>query len=364
MNLKLTCFLIVVFTIYQVHASTAPDIIVHSNERKLEAPKADIYKWYLNDKILESENGQEIEVKESGLYSVIFTDSEGKETQIKAYISLEGGKIVRIHLIGDSTMQDYSIRSDYKTNYYPMAGWGEKLQVFLSSDSLYKIANIIEADSITVLNHAMGGRSTRSFWEEGRWQTVQDILQPGDYVFIQFGHNDAASCTNYPERCTSIFEYKDFLRKYVDSSRVKGAIPILITPMNRDYPWSNGNISNVHGEYPSAMKEVAFEKDVPLIDATQRSIDLFNEKGEELLLITISWFSTLGHILITELLQNILKAVRLMTELTSNRKVLMKWPELFSKVYKILFTLKLKKQMIHVELLKVPDGMKKNIQQI
>ena len=176
-------------------------------------------------------------------------------------------------------MQDYSIRSDYLTNYYPQCGWGEKFQEALDPN-MASVTNVIAAGSAVVVNWALGGRSTRMFWEEGRWAQVEALLQPDDYVFVQFGHNDAASCTDYPDRCTSVPQYQEYLRMYVDASRAKGAIPVLVTPINRNYPWSNGTISSVHGDYPGAMKAVAMEKHAPLIDGTQRSLDLFNSVGQ------------------------------------------------------------------------------------
>lgn len=262
---------------FQAYAS----IQIISKSKTLEAPFAKKYQWFLNGKLILTDAGRYIKVKHSGMYEVNTESIDGRIQKSRIFIRIAGEKIVRIYLIGDSTMQDYSVRPDYETNYYPMTGWGEKIQDFLHSDSLYKIKNIIDADSVIVINKARGGRSTRSFWEEGSWKEVQDLLQPGDYVFIQFGHNDEASCEDYPERCTSITEYKDFLYQYVDSTRAKGAIPVLITPINRDYPWSDGIISNVHGLYPDAMKEVAKERKVPLVDGAQRSLDLFNEKGQE-----------------------------------------------------------------------------------
>ena len=191
-------------------------------------------------------------------------------------------KPVKVYLIGDSTVADYTgnyDEKDYMTTRYPIAGWGQVFQPFLSSDSLSKIRNIIKADSAIVVNKARGGRSTRTFFEEGRWAEVHKALQKGDVVMMQFGHNDAAE--NKPERYTSVPAYKEYLRLYVKQTREKGALPILLTPVNRNYPWKDGKLSNVHGGYPQAVKEVAKELQVPLIDLTQLSIDAFTAKGQE-----------------------------------------------------------------------------------
>jgi lysophospholipase L1-like esterase len=191
-------------------------------------------------------------------------------------------KPVKVYLIGDSTVADYTgnyDEKDYMTTRFPVTGWGQVFQPFMSSDSLAQVRNIIKGDSVIVLDKARGGRSTRTFFEEGRWAEVYRALQKGDVVMMQFGHNDAAE--NKPERYTNVTAYKEYLRLYVNQTREKGGLPILITPVNRNYPWKNGKLSNVHGEYPQAVKEVAEELNAPLIDLTQLSIDAFTAKGEE-----------------------------------------------------------------------------------
>jgi lysophospholipase L1-like esterase len=187
---------------------------------------------------------------------------------------------VKVYLIGDSTMADYSLYEgeDYQKQRYPLMGWGQVFQPFMHADSLPKLRNLVQADSVLVLDKARGGRSTRTFFEEGRWAAVYQALNKGDLVLIQFGHNDAA--VNKPERYVNLQGYKEYLRLYVQQARQKGALPILLTPVNRNYPWENGKLLNVHGDYPEAVKEVARELEVPLIDLTQRSIDHFTAKGE------------------------------------------------------------------------------------
>lgn len=159
----------------------------------------------------------------------------------------------------------------------------------MSSDSLTQIRNIIKSDSVVVVDKARGGRSTRTFFEEGRWAEVYKALQKNDVVIMQFGHNDAAE--NKPERYTNVPAYKEYLRLYVNQTRQKGALPILLTSVNRNYPWKDGKLSNVHGDYPQAVKEVAKELQVPLIDLTQLSIDAFTAKGQEY--VTSNYFMNL-----------------------------------------------------------------------
>ncbi|KAA3437037.1 rhamnogalacturonan acetylesterase [Rufibacter hautae] len=199
--------------------------------------------------------------------------------------------IVRVYLIGDSTVADYSDYDgeDYLNKRYPVMGWGQMFKPFLTKDSLAKVKHLIKGDSVILLDKARGGRSTRTFFEEGRWAAVYKDLKKNDVVMIQFGHNDAA--VEKTERYVNIQGYKEFLRLYVNQTREKGAYPILLTPVVRNYPWKDGRIGNVHGEYPQAVKDVAKELNVPLIDLQQLSIDSFSQKGQEF--VTANYFMNL-----------------------------------------------------------------------
>ena len=187
-------------------------------------------------------------------------------------------KVTKVWIIGDSTVADYSLESGYQAKRYPIMGWGQVFQAFIASDSLPLVRHIIKTDSAIVDDRARGGRSSRSFFEEGRWAEIYNHLKPGDVVMIQFGHNDAS--VNKGERYTSLRGYKEFLRLYVNQSREKGAIPILITPVARNYPWKDGKLGNTHGDYPDAMRQVAEELNVYLIDLTDLSMEFFSGKGQ------------------------------------------------------------------------------------
>ena len=190
---------------------------------------------------------------------------------------------VTIYLIGDSTMADYSGNydegKDYMKTRYPLMGWGQVFQQFMAADSLPKVKGLIKADSVIVDDRARGGRSTRTFFQEGRWRSVYENLEKDDVVLMQFGHNDASE--SKPERYVDIDGYKEFLRLYVFQTREKGAYPVILTPVARNYPWDEGRLQNVHGEYYQAAKDVAKELDVLFIDLNQKSMDLFSEKGKE-----------------------------------------------------------------------------------
>ena len=188
-------------------------------------------------------------------------------------------KATKVWLIGDSTMTDYSLEDDYSTKRYPITGWGQVFQAFLCPDSLPLVRHLIKTDSALVDDRARGGRSTRSFFEEGRWSEIYRQLKPGDIVMIQFGHNDASVAKG--ERYVSLPGYKEFLRMYVNQSRDKGAVPVLITPVARNYPWEDGRLGNTHGDYPEAMRSVARELGVYLIDLTSLSMEFFSARGQE-----------------------------------------------------------------------------------
>lgn len=174
--------------------------------------------------------------------------------------SLDNGKAsITVYLVGDSTM---SIK---RASAYPETGWGMPFVQFFDS-------------SITVENHARNGRSTRSFVEEGRWDPILNKLQPGDYVFVQFGHNDEVpSKATY----TKPDEFQMYLRKYVNETRSKEAIPILMTPVSRRRFDDSGMQVETHEEYSELLREVAKELDVPLIDMDRKSQDLYNTLGED-----------------------------------------------------------------------------------
>lgn len=167
---------------------------------------------------------------------------------------------VSLWMIGDSTM---SIKPNAD---HPERGWGMCVQQFFSPE-------------LRVRNHAKNGRSTRSFRYEGRWDTVRDSLQKGDFVLIQFGHNDSSEKKH--ERYATPDEYRYNLEYYVRETRESGANPILCTPIMRRRFDDTGKFYDTHGLYPDIVREVASEMKVPLIDLHRASGELLTETGEE-----------------------------------------------------------------------------------
>lgn len=191
--------------------------------------------------------------------------------------------ITTVYLIGDSTMANYANNyepgKDYMKVRYPITGWGQVFQQFLVKDSLKQIKNLIKTDSAFVDDRAKGGRSTRTFFQEGRWRSVYENLKKGDIVIMQFGHNDAAK--DKTERYVDVEGYKEFLRLFVSQSREKGAYPIILTPVARNFPWKDNVLNDVHGDYDKAPKDVAAEMHVPLIDLNKASREFFTKKGKD-----------------------------------------------------------------------------------
>ena len=182
---------------------------------------------------------------------------------------------VTIHLIGDSTM------ADYEENSTQIRGWGEMLCQFVP-------------DGVRVRDCAIPGRSSKSFYEEGSWNKVKDSLTVGDYVLIQFAHNDEKD--NGEEgpsgRGTAPWtSYKNYLSRYIDEARQAGAKPILVQPIVRRY-FDGANITargrhNLSSnptdttlDYTAVMRRLSIEKDVPLIDLCEKSREIVEAYGE------------------------------------------------------------------------------------
>jgi lysophospholipase L1-like esterase len=169
-------------------------------------------------------------------------------------------KKTTVWLVGDSTMSQKEVK------VFPETGWGMPFVAFFDS-------------SVIIENRAKNGRSTRTFIDEGLWTPVIANLQPGDYVFIQFGHNDESKTK--PERYTSPTEFKTNLEKYVNESRSKKAIPVLLTPVARRRFDANGSVVQSHPGYSEVVKEVASQLEVPLIDLDKKAMDLYQSFGKE-----------------------------------------------------------------------------------
>jgi lysophospholipase L1-like esterase len=166
---------------------------------------------------------------------------------------------IKVYLIGDSTMANKQVKA------YPETGWGMPFHAFFDQ-------------SVTVDNRAQNGRSTKTFISGNLWQPVEQNLQPGDYVFIQFGHNDEV-----PTKGSYINEegFKANLIRFVNESRNKKAIPVLITPVARRKFDKDGKIQGTHEVYSEIVRVVALEQNVPLIDLDRESQALLQKMGDQ-----------------------------------------------------------------------------------
>jgi lysophospholipase L1-like esterase len=167
---------------------------------------------------------------------------------------------LRIFLAGDSTVADYPEAA------FPQMGWGQALGRFFEY-------------GVVIRNYAVNGRSSKSFINEGRLKTIFSELRKDDYLFIQFGHNDEKEDN---ERHTDAFTtYKYFISFYVEGAKALSAKPVLITPINRRSFDKDGKIIDTHRDYTAAMRGLAVELNVPIIDLNYKSKLLFEALGEE-----------------------------------------------------------------------------------
>ena len=171
--------------------------------------------------------------------------------------SVEPAKLT-IVIIGDSTVCNYPAE-------HACRGWGQFIAEHFK-------------DTVRVVNLAASGRSTKTFIAEGRWKRALD--EKPDFVVIQFGHNDSHGPAK-PESTDAATDYRYFLRRYVDESRAALATPIFITPMHRRTFDADGKLTDILQPYADAMKLVAAEKKVPLIDLHTASGALFQKLGKE-----------------------------------------------------------------------------------
>lgn len=155
---------------------------------------------------------------------------------------------VSVYLISDSTMADKPGTPEEN----PERGWGQLLPTFFT-------------EQVVIKNHAVNGRSSKSFIELGHWDKVVTQLKKGDYVFIQFGHNDSKDTD--PTRYTNPWSgYRRNLERYVAESRAKGAIPIILSSIVRRKFNDEGVLLDQHGPYPFVARMVAERMEVPFID--------------------------------------------------------------------------------------------------
>lgn len=166
----------------------------------------------------------------------------------------------KIWLCGDSTI---AIK---QTTAYPETGWGMPFVYFWDS-------------TIEVKNLAKNGRSTKTFINEGLWSQVTNEAAEGDFVYIQFGHNDESE--EKKDRYTNPEEFKSNLKKFINETKALKAIPILLTPVSRRKFDEAGMAQETHTIYSNLVKEVALSENALLIDLDTKSRELYQTFGKE-----------------------------------------------------------------------------------
>lgn len=187
----------------------------------------------------------------------------------------EAAQRTTVFVAGDSTAATYA------TADTPRAGWGQALGLF-------------QHHKITIANHALSGASSKSFADLGRLDAILTTIKPHDRLLISFGHND--SKTADPARYTEPYgSYQDYLRRYINGARAKGAQPILVTPVERRRFTEDGHAKTSHGAYPEAMRQLGAAEDVQVIDLTTLSMARWEQLGPEGTKQEFLWLSAGEH---------------------------------------------------------------------
>lgn len=222
-------------------------IVTDNKLKSLVAPDGCSYQWFKDGKLIDGAVNQSLSVNDGGNYAVNITEESGYTYTEGISIAINSvGAIIKIYTIGDSTVQDYN------DGYYPRKGWGQVLPFFFNTSN------------VQVINKAVGGTSSKSFYNSF-WPAVRNALQPGDYVFIQFGINDRNKADTARYAPTGgVFE--GYLTKFVNEAKAKGAYPVLVATLRRNAWNGDGTVYDSYHDHPVAVRTVANNLKVPLID--------------------------------------------------------------------------------------------------
>lgn len=254
------------------------DITVGAGEEKTVSYTAVLVDGILNLKFLVSSSATTAE--EAGLQTAYVS-----AVSVTRLATNEAADKPTIFIASDSTVQTY------EKNYYPQTGWGQTLSLFFGDqveereceDCNFSQAQTYEAANVIVENRAIGGRSSKSYVEEGKLDDLLEDIKPGDYLFVQWGHNDATAAR--PNRYVSSADFEKWIQYYVDGALQRGATPVLVTPVAR-YSYvenADGTVTFVGNfeAYGNVMRQMAAQQDIPLVDLTARSVALCNSFGKE-----------------------------------------------------------------------------------
>lgn len=261
MNLRLLTFsLFLIFLSWQdLLQAKNLELTLNPQTHSLEANIAACsYQWFKDGVSIPDAQEAHLTISAPGTYKVVAKTIEGEVLEEQVHLVLNAtGALVRIYTIGDSTVQDYN------AGYYPRKGWGQVLQSFFN------------ATNVQIINKAVGGTSSKSFYKN-QWPAIRNVLAAGDFVFIQFGINDRNSADTARYAPTGgVFE--GFLTKFVN----EGAFPVLISTLRRNAWNANGTVYDAYHDHPIAVRTVAKNFGVPLIDLDAKAKKLMESLGQE-----------------------------------------------------------------------------------
>ncbi len=208
------------------------------------------------------EEGKRVKIKDREKGYLAWDDRltlefNGDNPAVKS-IHIEPADVPTIYLCGNSTVVDQ--------NYEPWASWGQMITRWFGPE-------------IAISNHAESGLTARTFLGSFRLDKILSTLKKGDYVFVEFGHNDEKEKRPGDG---AWYHYVYNLKIFVDQVRSKGAEIVFCTPtQRRAFDSDNKTIKNTHGDFPAAMKMVAEREQVPLIDLNQKTKTFFETLGFE-----------------------------------------------------------------------------------
>lgn len=162
-----------------------------------------------------------------------------------------------VYLAGDSTVTNQDVE--------PWASWGQFITGYFD-------------DTVVVANYAVSGSALSSFKGGNRLKKILSLIKKGDYLFVEFAHNDEKI---KGEENGAWGSYSTLLDEFVQSAKDKGAIPVLVTPTQRRSFNENGTLKETHGDFPAAMRDVAVKNNVALIDLTKMTTELYETWGDE-----------------------------------------------------------------------------------
>lgn len=214
----------------------------------------------------------------------VYTDTKGRQTQVKLKerertkldwddkltleisgdapqvqrIEIEPADCPTVYLCGNSTVTDQE--------FEPYCSWGQMLPLFASQD-------------VAVANYAESGETAQGFISRGRLAKIESLLKPGDYVFVEFGHNDQKS--DHKVGHGAFYQFQYCLKQFADIARAKGATIIFCTPTRRRQFDESGHIKDTHKDYPEAIRFMAERENIPVVDLQQTTKEWFEALGPE-----------------------------------------------------------------------------------